>query len=150
MILRKCKEECSICAHHYIILNTCKYNNCSYKICNRCLFLYAREKCPACTRENAFSLTKYKCDKYNCSKECHAKVKHWCKVLFCFLYYSVLIIIVFHLLCLIGVVVGLFLNPNSCCSSYKDFVSFGLFHCVVLACGIFFCICICCKHSDDE
>lgn len=149
-VLRKCKQECSICAHHYIILNTCKYNNCSYKICNRCLFLYAREKCPACTRENAFSLTKYKCDKYKCSKECRAKVKHWFNLLFCCLHYCFLIIIVFHLLCFVGVFVGLLLYPYSCCSSYEDFVVFGLFGFTLLAFFILLFLCLCYKHSDDE
>ena len=145
-VLRKCKQECSICAHHYIFLHTCRYNNCSYKICNRCLFLYARDKCPACTRENAFSLTTYKTK----CKKIRKRLNPCSEVLCCCLYYSFLSGIWFHVFCMVGVLVGLLLWPYSCCRSYKDFVIFGLFGCTLLAFAILLFTCMCCKHSDEE
>ena len=141
-VLIKCKQECSICAYHYIFLKTCKYHNCSYKICNRCLFLYARKKCPACTRENAFVETK------NLKKCCNEIIGQY-KVFFISLYYCFLSIVIFHVFCLIGVVVGLLLYPYSCCRSYEDFVLFGLFGFSLLICGIIIFLCACCKDSED-
>lgn len=145
----KCtREECSCCAYKRWDVNKCKYENCTYRMCARCVFLYGRSQCPACTRDHAFTLQK-KCICYfpkagrMCTFVIHSPhVDCICSfVVFpCFALFGIAIL---------GNMILFMISPNSMMyTNFAQFILQGLLVMVPIIL-VFMCCCNCGEGSDE-
>ncbi len=143
--MRCVQEECSCCAYRRWNVVECKYDNCTYKMCKRCIFLYGRHTCPACTRDNAFKL----------QKKCIEKVDNMCiRILHsrhvdCICTFFVFPCIVLFGIAVLGNMILFTMFPGGIrYTGFGDFMYQGLMVMIPIMLVIL-CCCNCGNRSDD-
>ena len=137
--------ECSICMQQKCITTQCCWAPCTYRLCQRCHFLYGRSKpCPACTRPNAFKRTQLERACLSLQRDmipCQTAMNHafYYSTAYCFLP-----IFIVHLMATCGAVVLLVFFPYSCCETYGNFMLNGLLMFTVIGCVV----CACVEQDD--
>jgi hypothetical protein len=146
MVLCLCTTECSICMQRKCITTQCHWPPCTYRLCQRCHFLYGRSKpCPACRRTNAFKRTQLE---RACLSLQRYMIPCQTELYYAFYYsttYCFLPIIIVHLMATCGAVVLLVFFPNSCCQTYGNFMLHGLMMFAVIGCLM----CVCVDRDDS-
>ena len=131
--------ECSICMQRKCITTQCRWDLCTYRLCQRCHFLYGRSKpCPACTRPAAFQRTQLERTCLSLQRKILCRTEMY-YVFYYFTAYCFIPAIIVHLMATCGAAVLLVFFPYSCCETYGIFmvnglVMFTIIGCVACAC----------------